>query len=53
MRWSRRLPSAFFRFHLTVDTLSFSYMILAIWVYPVLSPFRLYSCRTYEKMRNV
>ncbi|WP_455657168.1 hypothetical protein, partial [Prevotella pectinovora] len=42
------LPPASFRFHLTMNTLAFGYVIPAIKAYSGLAPVRQCSCRAYN-----
>ena len=43
------MPPASFRFHLTMNTLAFGYVIPAIRAYSGLAPVRQCSCRAYYK----
>ena len=47
------MPLASFRFHLTMNTLAFSYVIPAIRAYSGLAPVRQCSCRAYPKTPGV
>ena len=45
------MPPASFRFHLTMNTLAFGYVIPAIRAYSGLPPVRKCSCRAYQEQR--
>ena len=49
VRQTRGLPTASFRFLLTVDTLAFSYVLTAIWSHSGLSPVRVCPCWANKK----
>src|SRR5699024_2821653 len=49
VRQTRGLPWASFRFHITMDTLAFSYMLTATWSHSGLSPFRVRPCWANKK----
>ena len=47
------MPPASFRFHLTMNTLAFGYVIPAIRAYSGLAPVRQCSCRAYNEKRCI
>src|SRR5690625_1261220 len=49
VRQTRDLPWASFRFHITVDTLAFSYVLTATWSHSGLSPVRVRPCWANQK----